>query len=191
MGIPSRRNPGPVYFRKFRRCAIFPDCPAVVYGEGYGAGIQGGGDYSPTKQFIVFDVLVDGKWWLSDANMRDVADKMGLNAVPFIGEMALESATLMVQAGFRSRLNGGKKAAEGLDVAAMLDAFKDFEQQLPLLPFATEVAAQGAGGWGSSLNAKHRPPPLAVAGFRWGVCRGLRVPASPCNAPATGPGLPG
>src|SRR5678810_751924 len=42
--------------------AIFPETDVVLYGEGYGAGIQKGGDYSDTKKFIMFDVLVDGKW---------------------------------------------------------------------------------------------------------------------------------
>ena len=42
---------------------VFPDSWAVIYGEGYGAGIQKGGGHSPTKKFIVFDVLVEGKWW--------------------------------------------------------------------------------------------------------------------------------
>jgi len=45
--------------------AIFPDTDAVVYGEGYGAGIQKGGCYSPDKRLIIFDVLVAGKWWLN------------------------------------------------------------------------------------------------------------------------------
>jgi hypothetical protein len=30
----------------------------VIYGEGYGAGIQRGGIYGPTKKLIVFDVFV-------------------------------------------------------------------------------------------------------------------------------------
>lgn len=94
---------------------VFPEVSVVIYGEGYGAGIQkGGGDYSQTKEFIVFDVLVDGKWWLSDENMRDVATKLGLTAVPFFGELTLEQATKYVREGFTSRLNGGKAQAEGL-----------------------------------------------------------------------------
>ena len=36
----------------------------VLYGEGYGAGIQEGGTDSPTKRFILFDVLVGG--WLAE-----------------------------------------------------------------------------------------------------------------------------
>lgn len=93
---------------------VFPDVSAVIYGEGYGAGIQKGGDYSDKKQFIVFDVLVDGKWWLNWENVCDVAAKLHLDTVPFIGEMSLEAATEMVRAGFPSRLNGGKAKAEGL-----------------------------------------------------------------------------
>ena len=100
--------------------AVFAESThVVVYGEGYGAGIQkGGGDYAPAKQFIVFDVLVfdaTGRgWWLSDENVRDVAAKMGLDAVPDFGTMTLEDATELVRLGFPSKLNGGKKLAEGL-----------------------------------------------------------------------------
>lgn len=94
---------------------IFPDTDACIYGEGYGAGIQkGGGDYSPTKKLIVFDVLVGEKWWLNWENTCDVATKLGLDVVPFIGAMSLEEATVMVKTGFRSKLNDGKKQAEGL-----------------------------------------------------------------------------
>lgn len=93
---------------------VFPGTNAVIYGEGYGAGIQKGGLYSPTKKFIVFDVLVGGKWWLSWENTCDVAAKLGLEVVPFIGEMSLEDATEMVRVGFQSRLNGGQMKAEGL-----------------------------------------------------------------------------
>ncbi len=94
---------------------VFPDTSAVLYGEGYGAGIQkGGGDLSLTKKFILFDVLVGGKWWLNWENVCDVAVKLGLDTVPYVGEMTLEEATAMVRAGFPSRLNGGKAQAEGL-----------------------------------------------------------------------------
>ena len=85
----------------------------VIYGEGYGAGIQkGGGLYSPEKKFIVFDVLVGGKWWLSDDNMRDVAAKLELDAVPLIGEMTLEEAAEKVRIGFPSAV--GTAQAEGM-----------------------------------------------------------------------------
>lgn len=96
-----------------RLCEIFPDSAAVIYGEGYGAGIQKGGVYSPTKKLIVFDVLVDGKWWLSWENTCDVAQKLSLDVVPYIGEMTLEDAAAMVQRGFPSQL-GEHAPAEGV-----------------------------------------------------------------------------
>jgi hypothetical protein len=101
--------------------AVFPDedgvpADAVVYGEGYGAGIQkGGGDYSPEKKMIVFDVLVGGKWWLSYENVVDVAKKLGLEVVPSFGEMTLEEATEFVRKGFKSKCAASsEKDAEGL-----------------------------------------------------------------------------
>lgn len=100
---------------------VFPDDVSlhpdvVIYGEGYGAGIQkGGGDYSPEKKLIVFDILVGNKWWLADENVFDVAQKLGLNVVPFIGEFTLEEATEMVRKGFKSRCAiNPDKDAEGL-----------------------------------------------------------------------------
>jgi hypothetical protein len=87
---------------------------AVVYGEGYGSGIQSGGGYSPTKRFIVFDVLVGGQWWLAWENVCDVAAKLGLPVVPYVGTMTLEEATAKVQSGFRSAIGDGTVRAEGL-----------------------------------------------------------------------------
>lgn len=94
--------------------AVFPDSEVVLYGEGYGAGIQKGGDYCADKRFILFDVLVAGKWWLNWENTCDVAAKLRLDVVPFLGEMTLDDAAVMARGGFRSRLNGGKAMAEGL-----------------------------------------------------------------------------
>lgn len=96
---------------------IFPDQEVTIYGEGYGAGIQKGGGYSATKKLIVFDVLVGGKWWLNWENTCDVAAKLDLEVVPFIGEMTIEDAAAMVQRGFDSVLaagNGHEVLAEGL-----------------------------------------------------------------------------
>jgi hypothetical protein len=94
--------------------AVFPETSAVLYGEGYGAGIQKGGGYSDKKKFILFDVLVDGKWWLNWEATCDVAAKLHLETVPYLGEMTLEEATEKVRAGFPSALNGGKMPAEGM-----------------------------------------------------------------------------
>lgn len=94
----------------------------VIYGEGFGAGIQkGGGSYSPHKRFIAFDVLVttydpesdkNTGWWLSRENVEDIADKFSVPVVPYFGSMTLEEATEMVRNGISSRV--GTKQAEGL-----------------------------------------------------------------------------
>lgn len=100
---------------------VFPDDlgvpkDAVIYGEGFGAGIQkGGGDYSPIKKMIVFDVLVDNKWWLNYEQVCDIAARLGLEVVPSFGEMTLEVATELVRAGFKSKCAASAaKDAEGL-----------------------------------------------------------------------------
>ena len=66
--------------------AAFPDCEEVVlYGEGFGAGIQkGGGEYQQAKGFILFDVLI-GKWWLSHDNVVQIAERLELPVVPYFG----------------------------------------------------------------------------------------------------------
>ena len=57
----------------------------VLYGEGYGAGIQkGGGNYRPDVGFVLFDVRV-GPWWLSRQNVEDVATKLNIDVVPLVG----------------------------------------------------------------------------------------------------------
>ena len=92
----------------------FPDVQVVLYGEGYGAGIQKGGGYSQVKKFILFDVLVDGKWWLSWENVKDVANKLNLDVVPYLGKMTIEVATEFVRSGFKSLLGDGNADAEGI-----------------------------------------------------------------------------
>lgn len=100
-------------FTADRFAAVFdPAASVVLYGEGYGAGIQKGGAYRPDKSFILFDVLVDGKWWLDDANMRDVAGKMGIDAVPYLGRMTFKEIVYKVRKGFDSSI--GAARAEGV-----------------------------------------------------------------------------
>lgn len=70
---------------------VFPDVESfVIYGEGYGAGIQKGGGYSQTKRFRVFDVLVEGTYWLKWADVLDVCAKLGANPVPCPGVYTVE-----------------------------------------------------------------------------------------------------
>lgn len=58
--------------------------PFTLFGEGYGAGIQKGGNlYRPDTSFRVFDVLV-GEKWLDFENIEDIADKLEIKTVPLL-----------------------------------------------------------------------------------------------------------
>jgi hypothetical protein len=52
----------------------------VLYGEGYGAGIQKGGVYRPDPSFVLFDVRV-GRWWLKREAVNDIGAQLGLDVV--------------------------------------------------------------------------------------------------------------
>ena len=67
--------------------AEFPDIGSdscvTLYGEGYGAGIQAGGNYRATPSFILFDIRV-GRWWLTRDACLDIAYKLSIPIVPVI-----------------------------------------------------------------------------------------------------------
>lgn len=94
---------------------IFGEEPKRVclYGEGFGAGIQkGGGNYSPTPKFILFDVWIDS-WWLSRENIEDIANKLNIEIVPIVLEKSsIETAITLCKSGFNSIYGDFK--AEGL-----------------------------------------------------------------------------
>lgn len=91
---------------------VFTDSAAMLYGEGYGAKIQkGGGNYRADQDFVLFDVRV-GPWWLQRADVEDVAQNLGLDVVPVIGEGTLHDAVAMAKAGIRS--TWGDFQAEGI-----------------------------------------------------------------------------
>lgn len=59
----------------------FGEKPVCLYGEGYGAGIQKGGVYKQTKDFILFDVMVSN-YWLERGNVEGIAEMLGIEVVP-------------------------------------------------------------------------------------------------------------
>ncbi len=93
---------------------MFGDKKVIIFGEGYGGKIQKGSGYSPTQKFIVFDILVDDKYWLTKENIDGICANLGLDVVPFIGLMTLEEAVEIVKTGFQSKIGDGSIAAEGL-----------------------------------------------------------------------------
>jgi len=89
---------------------LFPN-GACLYGEGYGAKIQSGGNYSPTQEFVLFDVKI-GDWWLERYNIENIATKLNLQVVPIVGEGTLLEMVEIARRGIIS--HWGNFSAEGL-----------------------------------------------------------------------------
>ena len=81
------------------------------YGEGYGAGIQTGGNYKKVKDFVLFDIKI-GNWWLNRIDIEEIAKKFNIEIVPIIGSGTLEEAIEITKKGFKSQW--GDFIAEGI-----------------------------------------------------------------------------
>ena len=91
-------------------------CNICIYGEGYGAKIQKGGNYiKDGVNFILFDILVDNKWWLKREVLEQIARDLNIDIVPLIGYMTIPEAIDYVKKGFKSTIAENKEYdAEGL-----------------------------------------------------------------------------
>lgn len=100
-----------------------PDVDVILHGEGYGDKIGKAGHlYKPDgADFVLFDVQVGG-WWLSRANVEDVATKLGLAVVPIVGTGTLLEAVEHARAGFDS-LGWSGVLAEGLVMRPDVELF--------------------------------------------------------------------
>ncbi len=94
---------------------VFPDNDVCLYGEGYGAKIQkGGGNYiSKGNSFLLFDIRI-GPWWLEQDVINDLADKLGIQVAPIVGEGTLSEGIEYVRKGFNSFCSETPQIAEGL-----------------------------------------------------------------------------
>lgn len=90
-----------------------PGSKIVLYGEGYGGKIQKGGNYSEYEDFILFDVNYNGIW-LKLGSTLDIAGKLGVKHVPYIGGMTIDESVEFVRKGFESRIGKHGFLAEGL-----------------------------------------------------------------------------
>ena len=81
------------------------DGPAIIYGEGFGAGIQGGGKYRKDTVVIAFDVFMGGMWLKRDS-VEDIANKLEIEIVPLVGRGSLSDAIQLVKNGYESAWAG-------------------------------------------------------------------------------------
>ena len=114
---------------------------AILFGEGYGPGIQkGGGLYRADKSFILFDVLVGGRWWLEREAIADIASKLGIDVVPYLGRMTLDDIVELVREPFPSTI--GTAMAEGI-VARPIETLFDRRGERVIIKLKTKDFKKG------------------------------------------------
>lgn len=109
--------------KKFKE--VFPDSDNVcLYGEGYGAKIQKGGNYlSDRTNFILFDIKIDD-WWLTRIACEQISNDLGIGIVPIIATGKLLDGVDIVKQGFKSTIAENKDYdAEGLVMKPVLELF--------------------------------------------------------------------
>lgn len=91
----------------------FGERPVILFGEGYGAKIQNGGDYRQDVSFILFDVYIpDSDIWLRRDSVEDIARIFGIDAVPIVLTGTLQDAIDYVKTKPKSTI--GTAMMEGL-----------------------------------------------------------------------------
>ena len=90
----------------------FGETSVILFGEGFGAKIQSGGAYSPTQEFILFDVKINDTY-LDRESVNNIAMYFNVGTVPIIDECnTIESAVAYVKTNPQSYI--GKKDMEGV-----------------------------------------------------------------------------
>lgn len=91
----------------------FGEMQVILFGEGYGAKIQNGGNYRNDVSFILFDVyLPEQNLWLKRDAVEDIAQTFGIDAVPIIKECTIAEAVDFVKSKPKSTI--GTANMEGL-----------------------------------------------------------------------------
>ena len=99
----------------------FGENEVILFGEGYGSGIQKGGLYRNDVSFILFDVMV-GNTYIERENIEDIAKTFDIDVVPIIGTGTIQEAVNIVTGKPMSTI--GKAPMEGI-VARPIVEMKD------------------------------------------------------------------
>lgn len=76
----------------------FGEMPVILFGEGYGAKIQNGGNYRSDVSFILFDVYLPTQdIWLKRDAIEDIAKAFDVDAVPIVMRGTLDEAVQFVK----------------------------------------------------------------------------------------------
>lgn len=79
----------------------------TLYGEGYGAKIQNGGDYRPDNSFILFDTTIDGIF-LRRGSLEKIARYFGIDIVPIVLTGTIKDAERFVMSRPASTIGAAK-----------------------------------------------------------------------------------
>ena len=96
----------------------FGDMEVMLCGEGYGKGIQNGGLYKESQDFILFDVKISENWQ-SRENVLDIANYFNIQTVPTVFNGTIQQAVNWVKTKPKSLI--GDAPAEGLVGRPMLE----------------------------------------------------------------------
>lgn len=104
----------------------FVEAPVYIYGELFGGKVQKGGNYSKDLRFSVFDICQQG-WWLPVDLLTKTVNDLGLNMVPYYGQLTILEAEEVVRRGFTTMVDSPENPnylEEGL-VARPVTPMKD------------------------------------------------------------------
>ena len=108
---------------------IFGEMPVILFGEGYGAKIQNGGNYRQDVSFILFDVyLPESDIWLKRDSIEDIAKAFGIDAVPIILTGTLQDAIDFVKTKPKSTI--GTAPMEGLVCKPTVELFDRMRRRI-------------------------------------------------------------
>ena len=88
----------------------------------------------------MYDVLCGGKWWLDKEGVDDVARKLGLDVVPYLGRMTLDEIISLVRQPFGSQI--GTAVSEGV-VARPIETLYDKRMERVIIKLKTSDFVKG------------------------------------------------
>ena len=106
---------------------VFGEKDVILFGEGYGAKIQNGGNYRSDVGFILFDVMVNGHYLNRDA-VEGISTTFGLEIVPIIMCGTIAEAVSFVKSAPNSTIGNAKM--EGLVGRPSIELYEGYGKRL-------------------------------------------------------------
>lgn len=103
------------------------DVNVCLYGEGYGSGIQNGGNYRKDKSFVLFDVKI-GDFWLERDALESIAAQLSIDIVPVVGRGTLHDMVSIVKS--RPKSTWGDFESEGLIAKPSVEMFNRYGERI-------------------------------------------------------------